>query len=95
MAQTQRPRGSTDLPPDPKSPLVQSPSGPYLHMGALHNVIYIGRPSEFILSIQPGQDGVEPLVLLTQDVQRLRFLLAECKKFKEIAGVFDFSCDFV
>ena len=43
---------------------------------------------DLTLTIWPGQDGVKPLTVLTQDVQRLQFLLAECKRLKEMAGMY-------
>lgn len=43
---------------------------------------------DLTLTIWPGQDGVKPLTLLTQDVQRLQFVLAECKRLKEMASMY-------
>jgi hypothetical protein len=91
MAQTQRPIEPEEPHPGTNPALVQSPSGERMliitsgHNGTSLYLLYIF--SELTLTIQPGQDGVKPLTLLTQDVQRLQFVLAECKRLKEMAGM--------
>ncbi|KIM82825.1 hypothetical protein PILCRDRAFT_457561 [Piloderma croceum F 1598] len=51
------------------------------------NPALIRFQTEFTLTIRPGQDGVRPLTLLTQDIQRLQIVLAKCKRLKEMADV--------
>ena len=88
MAQTQRPLQPVDLQPDMNSTLVRSPSGTNLLMIKPVGQLYTDKSClEFTLTIRSAEDGVKPLTLLTQDVQSLQFVLAECKRLKEIAGM--------
>ena len=47
----------------------------------------LGSHAEFALTIQPGHDQtLEPVYLVTQDVQRLKAVLAECKRLRDISS---------
>jgi hypothetical protein len=94
MAQAKRFQASAELQHNRNPALVQSASGVsslLIILGHYGTIIYIDLPFLPIgltLTIWPGQDGVKPLTLLTQDVQSLQLVLAECKRLKEVAGTF-------
>jgi hypothetical protein len=96
MAQAKRPQASSELQHNRNPALVRSASGVsslLIISGHYRTIIYIDLPFLPIgltLTIWPGQDDVKPLTLLTQDVQSLQLVLAECKRLKEVGTFLTF-----
>lgn len=65
----------------------------FLYEDQDHSTVFHIIDIDFTLTIHPGHDPLlEPVNMVTHDTQRLRTLLAECRRLKEIASVYYKSC---